>query len=92
VFTVRHPGQGFLNILNVLAGKSSWVGFHPSPDQPRLPSIRPGILYPSDALGGEDIPQETKDNLNLMYVKNYSVFTDAGILVRSIREIGRKQH
>ncbi len=90
-FAVRKPGQAFLNILNVLSGKYSWVGFHPSPDQPKLPSIRPGILFPSDALGGEDIPQETKDNLNLMYVKNYSVYTDAGILLRSIREIGRKQ-
>jgi hypothetical protein len=91
VFTVRNPGHAFLNILNVLAGKYSWVGFHPSPDQPRLPRIRPGILYPSDALGSEDIPQETKDSLNLLYVKNYSVFTDAGILMRSIRQIGRKQ-
>ena len=90
-FAVRKPGQAFLNILNVLSGKYSWVGFHPSPDQPKLPSIRPGILFPSDALGGEDIPQETKDNLNLMYVKNYSVYSDAGILLRSIREIGRKQ-
>ena len=91
LFTVRNPGQSFLNIIHVLSGKYSWVGFHPSPEQPRLPSIRPGILFPSDALGGEDIPQETKDSLNLLYVKNYSVFTDAGILMRSIRQIGRKQ-
>jgi GT2 family glycosyltransferase len=91
VFAVRHPGQAFLNTLGVLTGKYSWVGFHPSPGQPKLPSIRPGILFPSDALGGEDIPQDTKDSLNLLYVKNYSVFSDAGILMRSIRQIGRKQ-
>ncbi len=91
IFAMKNPGQAFLNILNVLTGKYSWVGFHPSPVQPRLPSIRPGILYPSDALGGEDIPQDTMDNLNLLYVRNYSVFTDAGILIRSIRQIGRKQ-
>ncbi|HEC41983.1 MAG TPA: glycosyltransferase [Bacteroides sp.] len=91
LFAVKNPGQAFLNILNVLSGKYSWVGFHPSPDKPRLPSIRPGILFPSDALGGEDIPQDIKDSLNLMYVKNYSVFTDAGILMRSLPKIGRKQ-
>ncbi len=90
LFAVKNPGAAFVNILKVLTGKCSWVGFHPSPEQPRLPSIRPGVLFPSDALGGEDIPQETKDTLNLMYVKNYSVFTDAGILIRSLREIGRK--
>jgi GT2 family glycosyltransferase len=90
-FTVKNPGQAFLNILHVLSGRYSWVGFHPSPDRPKLPSIRNGILFPSDALGGEDIPQETKDSLNLLYVKNYSVFTDAGILMRSIRQIGRKR-
>ncbi len=91
IFVLRNPGQAFINILNVLTGKYSWVGFHPSPDLPGLPSIPPGILFPSDALGGENIPMETMENLNLMYVKNYSVFTDAGILVRSIRKIGRKQ-
>jgi len=90
IFVVRKPGQAFINILNVFSGKYSWVGFHPIPDQPKLPNIRHGILFPSDALGGENIPQDTMVNLNLMYVKNYSVFTDAGILVRSIREIGRK--
>ncbi|MFC2116048.1 glycosyltransferase [Bacteroidota bacterium] len=90
IFSVKNPGKVFLNILNVMSGKYSWVGFHPSPAQPRLPSIRPGILHPSDALGGEDIPQETKDNLNLLYLKNYSVFTDAGILIRSIQQIGRR--
>ncbi len=89
-FAVKNPGQAFLNILNVLGGKYSWVGFHPTPDLPRLPSIRPGILYPSDALGGEDISRDTQDSLNLLYLKNYSVFTDAGILMRSIRQIGRK--
>jgi GT2 family glycosyltransferase len=91
VMAVRNPGQAFLNIIQVLAGRYSWVGFHPTPQHPRLPAIRPGILYPSDALGVEDISMDTKESLNLMYIKNYSVFTDAGILVRSIREIGRKQ-
>lgn len=91
MFFMRSPGQAFLNILNVLWGKFSWVGFHPSGEQVELPRIRPGILYPSDALGSQDIPQETKDTLNLLYVKNYDVFTDAGILLRSIGQIGRKQ-
>jgi len=91
IVLVRSPGQAFVNIINVLSGKNSWVGFHPSPDLPRLPSIRPGILFPSDALGGEDISQDTMENLNLLYVKNYSVFTDAGILMRSISKIGRKR-
>jgi len=90
VFAVKNAGQAFLNIIKVLGGKNSWVGFHPSPSQPKLPNIRPGILFPSDALGGKDIPQETKENLNLLYLKNYSVFTDAGILIRSISQIGRK--
>ena len=91
LFIIHNPRQVFINIISVLSGKKSWVGFHPSPDLPRLPSIRPGILFPSDALGGEDIPQDTMENLNLLYVKNYSVFTDACILMRSIGKIGRKR-
>ena len=87
---VRQPGQALVNIFRVLAGRYSWVGIHPNPEHPDLPSIKPGILYPSDALGSENADGETLASLNMMYVKNYSVFTDAMILLRNIRQIGRK--
>jgi GT2 family glycosyltransferase len=90
VFMVKYPGQALVNIFRVLTGRYSWVGFHPDPEQLNLPSLKPGILFPSDALGGEDANADTLASLNMMYVKNYSVFTDAMILLRNIRQIGRK--
>jgi hypothetical protein len=89
-FMVKHPGQALVNIFRVLSGRYSWVGFHPDPEQLNLPSIKPGILFPSDALGSEDASPDTLSNLNMMYVKNYSVLTDAMILLRNIRQVGRK--
>jgi GT2 family glycosyltransferase len=90
VFMVKHPAQALLNILRVLTGRYSWVGFHPDPEHLNLPSLKPGILFPSDALGSEDASAETLANLNLMYIKNYNVFTDIMILLRNIQQIGRK--
>ena len=90
VFMVNHPAQSLVNIFRVLTGRYSWVGFHPDPEHLNLPTIKPGILFPSDALGGENASADTLANLNIMYVKNYSVFTDIMILMRNFRQIGRK--
>ncbi len=90
LFMVKHPMQALVNIFRVLSGRYSWVGFHPDPEHLNLPAIKPGILFPSDALGSDNADSETLANLNIMYIKNYSVFTDAMILLRNIRHIGRK--
>jgi GT2 family glycosyltransferase len=90
VFMVKHPAQALVNIFRVLSGRYSWVGFHPDPEHMNLPTLKPGILFPSDALGSENASAATLANLNMMYVKNYSVFTDAMILLRNFRQIGRK--
>ena len=90
VFMVKHPAQALVNIFRVLTGRYSWVGFHPDPEHLNLPALKPGILFPSDALGSENASAATLANLNMMYVKNYSVFTDIMILLRYFRQIGRK--
>ncbi len=90
VFMVKHPAQALVNIFRVLTGRYSWVGFHPDPEHLNLPTLKPGILFPSDALGSENASAATLANLNMMYVKNYSVFTDVMILLRNFRQIGRK--
>jgi hypothetical protein len=90
VFMVKHPAQALVNIFRVLTGRYSWVGFHPDPEHLNLPALKPGILFPSDALGSENASAATLANLNMMYVKNYSVFTDIMILMRNFRQIGRK--
>jgi len=90
VFMVKHPAQALVNIFRVLTGRHSWVGFHPDPEHLNLPTLKPCILFPSDALGSENASEATLANLNMMYVKNYSVFTDIMILMRNFRQIGRK--
>ena len=89
---VRHPGIVLLNIFRVLLGTYSWVGFHPAEDEShlKLPRLKPGILYPTDALESKEIATDTIENMNLAYAKNYSILTDARILFKGLRRIGRK--
>ncbi len=91
IFVVRKPGGLLGNILAVLAGRKSWVGYHttddPATEQPgRLPGIRPGILTPVDQLKAHDAL--TRRRLNLLYAKDYSIWQDIHLIRRSFRQLG----
>jgi hypothetical protein len=80
--------SGFLkSILEVLAGKKSWVGYC-SGIQNNLPSIKKGILSP-DSLFPETIPQKKKDELNIVYAKDYRLLNDLEIVLKTWKNIGQ---
>ncbi len=81
-----------LNIIRVLFGTFSWVGFHPAEDEShlKLPRLRPGILYPTDVLKSKEITTDTAEEMNLAYARSYSILGDARILFRGLDKIGRK--
>jgi GT2 family glycosyltransferase len=84
--------SGFIrNILNVLTGIHSWVGYFRSigGDHPGLPVIRPGVLTPMDGnrfLATEDGMAE---KINLNYAKDFRIINDLNIIVKNLRELGR---
>lgn len=81
---------GFLrNLILVLFGKLSWVGFFPVPDQ-KLPRIKTGILHPGDCLPMSEQKPETFMKLNVVYAKDYHVRTDLKLVFRGFRHLGRK--
>jgi O-antigen biosynthesis protein len=90
---LQQSPTGFLrNLLQVMIGRKSWVGYHsgePLPDEPGLPTIRNGVLGPADGLKQPVDQQQMLQGLNLLYAKDYTMLTDLVILIRNFRKLGR---
>ena len=80
---------GFLrSIPEVLSGKKSWVGYC-SGTQNNLPPIKKGILSPA-SLFPETISQKKKDELNIVYAKDYRLMNDLEIVLKAWKKIGQQ--
>jgi lipopolysaccharide/colanic/teichoic acid biosynthesis glycosyltransferase len=88
---VKKPAGMIRNIVYVLSGLSSWVGYYRSTggDHPGLPEIKPGILTPYDLLKGTAITTPDDEQVNLSYAKDYRVVHDLQIILRGFTNLGR---
>lgn len=78
----------FRNILNVLIGKKSWVGYKQTLQKQELPKIKNAVLNPVDFL--PKLPDEqTIHRLNQLYAKDYQVNNDLHIILKSWRLLGQ---
>ncbi len=77
------------NILKVLSGKHSFVGYdmNDSSSVFNLPRIKSGVLNPSDTLSFSD--DSLTDKLNLIYARDYSVQKDLSIVLKAWRKLDR---
>lgn len=81
---------GFLkNLLYVLAGKISWVGYHSSPGMDKLPALKPGVLAPGDMIQNQPLQENTRENLNNLYAKDYKVENDFHICITKYSYLGQ---
>ena len=102
-FLRRYSLDELPQLLNVLRGEMSLVGPRPlilDEDQhvhewgrERL-NLKPGITGPWQVLGRSDIPFEEMVRLDYLYVTGWSLFRDAGLIVRTVPAVvrGRKMH
>jgi len=82
---------GFIkNLFKVIFSRLSYVGYHPAPGVDKLPEIRKSILHPGDAIKNKDLPEETKENLNNLYAKDYKIESDLQIMIKGYRLLGRQ--
>ncbi|MFI5151225.1 MAG: glycosyltransferase [Bacteroidia bacterium] len=82
---------GFIgNILRVLSGKKSWVGYTLSAEKnsQNLPLIRNGILNPASMFSGLAPNEETSGRLNMVYAKDYRIVNDLHIIRKCFRNLG----
>lgn len=91
IFFVKKP-LGFLrNIILVLFGFRTWVGFYKIEGnfKSSLPHLPAGILSPVAAREDRKIENETIDRLNLLYAKDYKFTNDILILWRDLKYLGK---
>jgi hypothetical protein len=92
LFFVKKPFHFGRNILQVLFGKKTWVGFCVDGQAAaKLPSIRPGVLSPvHQSLVIMENPETTR-KLNVLYAKDYRVVNDLNIVFRSFKQLGASE-
>lgn len=85
-------------VFNVLKGEMSWVG--PRPEQPFITKeyetwqwqrvlVPPGVTGWWQVSGRSDLPMHLNTNYDVYYVRNYSIFLDLKILLRTVVEVLR---
>jgi GT2 family glycosyltransferase len=87
VWFAQQPRRFYSNIFNVMFGSYSWVGFTNS-NHINLPKIKKGIIHPASYLDFNNMDNYTIDRLNMLYAKDYNLYMDFKLMVRSIRYLG----
>ncbi|HLN73569.1 MAG TPA: glycosyltransferase [Prolixibacteraceae bacterium] len=78
---------GYLkSISQVMLGSKSWVGYCAGTLN-HLPPIKKGILSPASIFPGK-LPEKKKDELNIVYAKDYKVMNDLEIVLKAWKNIG----
>ncbi len=88
VFFIDKPFSFLKNCFKVLFGKYSWIGYCDVKDNEklRLPKIKKGIFDPSANMSRIGLTEEEKEQLNLMYARDYSLLKDINFFFRALRK------
>ncbi len=89
VFMVKKPLGLFKNLFLVAAGIKTWVGYQNICNATALPPLKPGVLFPSDAIKSKNLDQKTIQSLNNIYAKDYKIENDFNILIAGWKNLGR---
>lgn len=91
LFFLKNKAIFFKNLLFVMLGKLTWVGYQPTTETgPSLPRIRKGVLTPLDGLMVASFNQPTIHRLNFLYAKDYDLNRDIDILWKGLYQCDRK--
>lgn len=84
---VKEPGGLLSNIFRVFAGRLSWVGYCKG-ELSHLPKLREGVLSP-ESIFPETVSGKKRNELNILYAKNYRMANDLEIVRKAWRNIGK---
>ncbi|TAH27122.1 MAG: glycosyltransferase [Cytophagales bacterium] len=85
-FTVN-PLIYIRNLIKVFTGSLSFVGFSKTVSV-QVPKIKNGILNPVSHFDINTIDLTTLNRLNMLYAKNYTVYKDLFLILKSFRFLG----
>ncbi len=87
ILFVKNPSGFFSNIIKVYAGAKTWVSYQQSNNDDTLPPIKPGPLPPWGR-PSSFTDQETKQNVNFYYARDYTVWKDVSLILQNIKHLG----
>ena len=89
VFFIKNPFAFLKNCFKVLTGRYSWIGYCElkESDNLKLPKIKKGIFDPSANISKNGLTEEEKEQLNLMYARDYSLSKDWSFFIKAIRKV-----
>jgi len=91
LFFTGHPINFLQNLIKVLFGFKSITGYHPIVQHDhKLPDIREGIIYPTDALNQQKPDLQAIARLNMLYARDYRISNEFRLLYKGFRHLGRK--
>ncbi|MFW5724805.1 MAG: glycosyltransferase [Bacteroidota bacterium] len=77
------------NIIKVLFGQKTWVGYNPKVNNSQLPSLKNAVLNPADMFAHKTLDPSTLLNLNTLYAKDFRLENDFKIIRKGYRNLGR---
>lgn len=90
VWFVKSPLGLIANIFKVLFGSRTWVGFDKLGSQKnQLPKLKSGVINPATIWMGNELTQEQRDKLNLVYAKDFKVLNDIKLIGRGFQYLGQ---
>lgn len=90
VWFVNDKGGFVRNLFAVLVGKKSWVGCQKVENSPAATTLRPGVLFPSDAFKNREFSEEMIALADQLYTRDYKVRVDFATLLNGFRNLGRQ--
>ena len=91
VFITGHPLSYLRNVVEVLFGFKSITGYNPVEHYDhKLPDIRKGIIYPTDAISQQNPDNQSISRLNMLYARDYKISNEFRLLYKGFRHLGRK--
>jgi GT2 family glycosyltransferase len=88
MWLMKKPLQFVKNCFLVLGGGYSWVGYLETTEM-NLPVIKKGVINPAGHHKDIDLDEPTVRRLNLLYARDYSLYTDLNLILRSFRNLGQ---
>jgi lipopolysaccharide/colanic/teichoic acid biosynthesis glycosyltransferase len=92
-WVVNNKLEFFKNIFSVLIGQKTWVGYEKNNfknNNYQLPKIKKSILTTAYLHPDKTLTEDTKARLNLLYAKDYEVYTDWQIIINNIPYLGNQ--
>ena len=88
VWLFKSKSSFISNILHVISGKKTWVGYISEPGSyETLPVLKDSVLSPVNLFAELQLDAEKKSQLNMIYAKDYSIITDLEILLKGWKNL-----